>query len=78
MLKQCEDLLASLGDEYDVERCKVALFCSKIIHTNMKTRSVIDIKIADRIKLAIGVFSVYNLKRLEIYANYKFALMRLK
>lgn len=78
MLKQCDDLLATLGDEYDVERCKVALLCSKIVLRNVKTRNVIDIKIAEKIKLAIGVFSVYNLKRLEIYANYQFALVRLK
>ena len=78
MLKQCDEYLALLGDEYDVERCKVALFCSKIILRNVKTRNVIDVKIAERIKVAIGVFGVYNLKRLEIYANYKFALIRLK
>lgn len=75
LLKQCEEYLASLNDFYDPERCKVAILISKII---LKTRKGIEAKITDKVKSAIGVFSVYNLKRLEITANYQFALIRLQ
>ena len=75
MLKQCEDILSTLSDFYDVERCKVSILISKII---WKSRKGIDAKNTDKVKSAIGVFSVYNLKRLEIIANYQLALIRLK
>ena len=61
--------LMPLGDHYDVERCKLALLGSKITLKNLKTRRGIEMKITERIKGAIGVFNVYNLKRLEISAE---------
>lgn len=78
MIKQCDDFLAPLGEFYDVERCKLAILSSKIALRSLKTRRGIEVKITERIKQAIGVFNVYNLKRLEISANYQFAKIRFK
>lgn len=78
ILKECDALLLDLGEEYDVERCKVAIMTSKITLRTLKTRRGIDAKNAERVKLSIGIFGAYNLKRLEVAANYQLALIRLK
>ena len=78
LLKRAEELASELGSNYNLEAAKISILTSKVGLKNSSMTKGVDHKSMERIKAAIAVFHAHRSKRLEISANYQYALVVLQ
>ena len=78
LLKRADEIALELGPSYNLESSKIALLTSKAGLKNYSMNRGLDSKTMERVKAAINLFHTHRLKKLELTANYQYAVMVLQ